>query len=350
MEYYKKSGALRYHFRNGKVSDLVSNSGNPAPLDESLLPYLGINSRNRLTFQIWEKESDVDYMYENLNLAFPLEKILSRYRKYCEAEIGQWVRDVRIKDVLSGRFAEKFLEGEDPETPLVNVCTRVNGDDDLIRLYFPFETGHEERLQKFRRKLIDDMYSWGYNISQEVKVSDKNTIRPANGRNLDVRIGVFEKVKPGSAPVDLPDVLYHVSPGRYLEKIRRNGLVPRSKSSRYSYPERIYFFGKYERDIMLDYGREKVMDLRKGEKQIDGDEGFCIFLIGRRTLEGWNMYKEGKVVFYMDPMFRKKDADRSGMGLFALEPIPPRIINDEFIFVEVGDDGEIGKISRKKFR
>ena len=36
--------------------------------------------------------------------------------------------------------------------------------------------------------------------------------------------------------------LYHVTTADVLSKIKRNGLVPKSKSSKFDYPDRVYLF------------------------------------------------------------------------------------------------------------
>jgi hypothetical protein len=167
---------------------------------------------------------------------------------------------------------------------------------------------------------------------------------------VQVWILSFENARPERGPIDLPKVMYHVSPGRYLEKIRRNGIVPKSKSSRFDYPERTYLFGNAPKEILEDYGREKLLDLRRSGKMVSGDEGFHIFLISRESVERWGLYRSGKVVFYVDPFFSATGKTEDSVAIFTYDVIPPGLIGDTCVFVEVDEDGEIGRKKRIMFR
>ena len=72
----------------------------------------------------------------------------------------------------------------------------------------------------------------------------------------------------------LPEYLYHVTENNFLNKIRKNGLVPKSLSKMEQHPDRVYFFDKiegakeYER-ILYDRGYKNLVILRINVKLVN---------------------------------------------------------------------------------
>lgn len=131
--------------------------------------------------------------------------------------------------------------------------------------------------------------------------------------------------------LELQDKLFHVAPIKYLEKIRKNGLVPYSKSFEFKYEPRVYLFNKCDKNLMLLYGREKARSCN--------DIGFCVFKVLKTKLFGDQIYKDGKQKFYLDPMFA--DAIKlDSKAIFTYENIPRRLLEDDFLKVEIDETGK----------
>lgn len=73
--------------------------------------------------------------------------------------------------------------------------------------------------------------------------------------------------------LEVPEFAYHLSQMKNLDKIIKNGLIPKSNNRKTSHPERIYFF----------YDIEKLNDILKSLKFNDELEGkkciYCLFKV-----------------------------------------------------------------------
>lgn len=113
---------------------------------------------------------------------------------------------------------------------------------------------------------------------------------------------IFEK-KYGD-PLDvnkiIPDFVYHVTDEKYLHKIKKNGLVPRSKSKKTYHPERIY--------LLLNKGNNVKALANNPEFDIDNP------VLLKIDVSEFKKYNK----FYEDP-------NLDG-GVFVVNNIPPNII------------------------
>ena len=66
---------------------------------------------------------------------------------------------------------------------------------------------------------------------------------------------------------EFADILLHVTPFKYLEKIKKFGLVPKSKSAEFKYDDRIYLFNQCSKNIAIyikyikDWFYEKIFSV-----------------------------------------------------------------------------------------
>lgn len=84
-------------------------------------------------------------------------------------------------------------------------------------------------------EIINGMKACGYYVSEKFRQDED-----------DASLGyiVFEPIFQNDISSNIREsckYLYHMTPSIYVDKILKNGLVPRSKNSIYSYPDRIYF-------------------------------------------------------------------------------------------------------------
>lgn len=99
--------------------------------------------------------------------------------------------------------------------------------------------------------------------------------------------------------------LYHVTPARFIEKIKQRGLVPSSKSCSYYYPDRVYLFNAANVKRVIRYGYVKTRTLKlKDSNAYTDDSHFYILKLDRDELLNYR-YDNGKkkLLFSYDPCF-----------------------------------------------
>ena len=130
--------------------------------------------------------------------------------------------------------------------------------------------------------------------------------------------------------------LYHVTTLSMLSKIKHKGLVPKSKSTRFDYPERVYLFNNATQNVMLDYIETKLAGK---------DDVAIVLKIDSVKLQDSNAYKNGKMKLYIDHMF--DDISRPANALFTYNTIDPKLIEDDILFVTV-ENGHITNMKNSK--
>lgn len=145
---------------------------------------------------------------------------------------------------------------------------------------------------------------------------------------------------------ELSDTLYHVAPARYLEKIKRRRLAPKSKSDVFEYPERIYLFNKASIMNVVEYGMKKLSMLksRHGNSHVD-DSCFCVFAIKKAKLERYRPYVEKKTVFYFDPCYVGQSGGlKESKAIFTYNSLPRSLLEDIYWIYNL--ESGIGKPKR----
>lgn len=87
------------------------------------------------------------------------------------------------------------------------------------------------------------------------------------------------------------DYLIHISPFSKINKIKRNGFVPRSDNELYSYPERIYFF-KYDINFNWDEAIETIRRISKSRGEKEGTKYAVYFLDVRKIPDNARFYQD----------------------------------------------------------
>lgn len=154
------------------------------------------------------------------------------------------------------------------------------------------------------------MYAYGYLLTSIEKLEHEKM------PDVDLLVIQFETKYPVLA-FKLADVLLHIAPCKYFEKIKKNGLVPKSKSSEFKYDDRVYLFNQCREDLAIEYGKYKA--------KTENDTGFCVFKIRRDTLENDPNYKTGKLRFYVDSAF---GTGNEIQAIFTYSNVPLRLIDD----------------------
>lgn len=88
----------------------------------------------------------------------------------------------------------------------------------------------------------------------------------------------------------IPEFLYHVTENKYLPKIFKNGLIPKTKNKIEKHPERIYLFNNIK-------GAKEFKDILK---QLYDDKKFTILKIETKLLKSIKLYFDS--TFFKDEL------------------------------------------------
>ena len=236
---------------------------------------------------------------EGLTRTYPTEKFLNDIEKMLDANVPDELKELTFQDI--GDSDPSLILGTMDRTPA------AAGVSALLSFAVPV---YRKDMAEFKDRLIEftrRSYVHGYDLSsiEEMNHSDREDVA--------VLVVQFEARYSRDNKPKLDDVLYHVSPMRYLPKIRKNGLVPRSKSDEFKYNDRIYLFNGCPMERILEYGRYKARDIN--------DRGFCLFSIQTEKLKSLDTYKNGNLPLYVDWSF-------DSQAVFTYNNIPLSVIDD----------------------
>ena len=97
-----------------------------------------------------------------------------------------------------------------------------------------------------RNNIISLFKTCGYFLSNDRTVKD-------NGEEYTVAL--FEPYWPDVDMIRKPDIVYHITPQYNEKSIDKNGFITQSKSNRFDYPDRVYFFMTDDRVAMFNHIR-----------------------------------------------------------------------------------------------
>lgn len=284
-EYYDKGFCLPYETRIGNVSELLMLNGeypqSPLGTDGVLMP--AINHPHRLVSRIRECESDVEYIDEGLITSYPLERVIAQYKKCYEKDMQDEFKNLSIGQIY------KKVQKDDEHIKVSEFKIWDINNPPLIAFAFPSYIGDDDMREQFERELADKMFICGYSLSYVSQVADKFVLQPFK-KKITLWMIVFE-AKFFEPKPSLSKVLYHVTPSRYFEKVCQQGLIPRSKSDLFKYPERVYLFNKASISDIQEYGLKKVGLLKTHHSNPHvNDNGFYLFEIKRSSIESYQPY------------------------------------------------------------
>lgn len=225
------------------------------------------------------------------------------------------------------------------------VVSKVLGENDFLThsidesirvLNNTFKDNLSARINETNESIID-VYVKKYNIDTLVKI-DKTienlgyfiSIFSVNGfQKTFKKDSFFEKIKKlteltpiylklekkrdsnEDTDIVIPSILYHITHERHLEKIKKIGLVPKSKSKKSAHPERIYLAGNEESAIKL------VKEFSNLEYEFEHN----YVLLEIDTNKAVEFKRDKNFKLNKDPNFTE--------GYFTYDNIPPTAINFE---------------------
>ena len=274
-----------------------------------------VNSPFNLKNLIYEKEEKnrIFFLYEGLIKTFPSKKFIEDFWR-------------KVGEIVPDELKELTWE----ETGILPRNTPIFGDEDTtdmtdeihgsIGFFVPVYRDEIDTLRKTVNKVANGMSVHGYCLT------DVDEMDHALMDEIAVVRVQFEAKFPADRFRFAP-TLYHVAPLKYLNKIRKNGLVPKSKSSEFEYEDRVYLFNNMPLGGVLQYGEYKASQA--------GDSGFCLFSIDYGKLSSLETFKDGRLKFYVDNAFDNNNG--MAQALFTYGNIPLSVMDNKFKIYHLAD-------------
>ena len=265
------------------------------------------NSPFNLTRLVYENEimNGTRFMFEGLIHTYPSEK----FAKVFVGEMGKIVPD-ELKKLTFGDVGCSTMPQNDKVFGTIDHSDEVDGICAMMVFVVPVPSTDTSKFKDRLMNAVKNVYVFGYDLSSVEQLN--HTLMH------DVTIFLVQmEARFSKDKFKICDVFHHVAPLKYLDKIRKNGLVPKSKSSEFKYQDRVYLFNYCPIETILTYGMQKAID--------EKDEGFCLLSLDRRKLEALN--KHGNLNLYIDWAFGSSD---NPVAVFTYGNIPSSALEDEF--------------------
>lgn len=303
-----------------------------------------------------EAKKKLSFVNEGLSRTYPTSKFIEWYYEYTKANLPselqhillKWavddtsqyyeydLRDFEIYKLAFYQWRDSYKENR------VDCYAKKPCDKSLISnfvvCFIPaYKT--DDFKNNFLNKLIDESYVYGYNLSDIERIE------------TNIEDVVLYKVQfEAKYPVDkfeLNENLYHVTFYSNLSKIKRNGLLPRSNSLAFTYPDRTYLFNVDDTKLIVDYFLHKQRLIKNANLNKSNDSKFCILKINKQNVLNSNLFKTGKLTFYVDGCFTYFD---NATAVFTYNGIPANLIDDYCMVYDIYENDTISSGEAFKFK
>lgn len=266
-----------------------------------------VNSPFNLKRLVYESEVLGDnrlYLFEGLTVTYPTRKFKQRFLDSVGKHVPASLKELTFRDIGIPNVENDKVFGTSDSTD------EVDGVSSMVVFTVPVYSKDKNSIRDAIYKVVDDIYVFGYVLTSidELEHDERE--------DVSVLLVQFE-ARFSKDRFHFADVLHHVAPMRYLAKIRKQGLVPKSKSKEFKYEDKVYLFNECPIDLVLSYGKYKSEDI--------GDDGFCLFPIQSKNLKSLESYKNGKLKLYVDQGF---ETGNNTQALFTYGNIPLSVIDD----------------------
>lgn len=213
-------------------------------------------------------------------------------------------------------FRNDFLPSRRYDFKIAGKCTRE--DDEEVSPSVNLECVVKSKdKQKLADQVLAICRTCGYGVSHV------NWYKHESRNGIELVIFVFESLY-SSYETHLNETLMHVAPISVLNKIAKNGLVPsESKNGKFSYEPRVYLFNYATFDQVCRFANLRGYN----------NKCFCVFKLKKDKLLNDQLYKSGKLKFYVDPMTVVGNS-KDNLAIFTHGNIPPRLLEDEFVVID----------------
>lgn len=218
---------------------------------------------------------------EGLIKTYPIKEVVN-----CLARLFNLTTDVKL--------LTQIMLGQSDYNGLINI-TQGNNETNEVLVLVPKSVYNKDNIDKYMNK-------WGYFCS---------AVQEKSGVSTKFFLLQYEK----KYDIDVTDyvrktgTLYHIAPNIVVNKIIKNGLVPKNSTwGMFAHEGRVYFF--YQ--PLSDLGFESfVSDFGKNKQVRANNDGYSLLKIDVSLLNN-------NVKFYADP--------RQSSAVYTLDNIPPKAI------------------------
>ena len=233
--------------------------------------------------------------------------------EHLQPQIGEWVFNLWFNNLTERdkRIEEGLITSYPLETLVDKLSNKYditpNYDDYTFRIKYKFNENLKIAQHELENIDVPMFNLWGWHISL-ILIDEKrfgNNVNFFNWciQNEHIELELLFEPKYGRMlQRKPPKFLYHLTPKNKLEKIEKQGLVPKFESKRTSNPERIYFSTNINGVI------EIMVDIFLSNK----DAQLSLLEIDTREMQD--------VKFYIDPSFKTS-------GIYTLDYISPTYIS-----------------------
>lgn len=324
-KFQKKNQLKRKFFRSGPymlsrfiTEELINKTGKTNTLNYCL------NSAVNIYKQIIENEQNIMFTSEALIKTYPTNKFANFIKQALIKNVSKPLLNLKFSDIETNGSSDKLIDTIEMEQP-------TNCISPAITFVIPIYTNDTAKCIEISKKITDLAWTCGYYLTAF------ETYEHDLRKDVEIRLAQFEAKFPQER-FKFTKYLMHVSPLKYLEKIRKHGLVPYAKSNEFAYDGRVYLFNSCPEETVLSYALFKA-------KQAN-DSGFCIFKLSSDKLVNSQKYKNGKMTFYVDPQFNF-DGKQKVEAIFTYNNVDKPLLENVFAKYTIAADGKISRMFEK---
>ena len=284
-----------------------------------------------------EQSKNVRYITEGLDRTYPTKKFIEWYFKFVEENLPKELLEItnaelfkcnstdaipRIKYVCykdalnTGIYIDFFKK---PITDM-SIYNSISFDIPAYR-----DSNFKDTILK---QLIDQSFVFGYNFSNIYEIK-------TNHPNITCYCILFEAKYP-AMQFELNETLYHITYITNLEKIKKHGLTPKSKSFQFEYPDRVHLFNTDDTKLMIDYMLKKIKGTIRKIKGNTNANDFCILKIKKDAILNSSQFKDGNLIFYEDSRFDRYYS-LNALAIFTYNTIPSKLIDDHCLIYHLNE-------------
>lgn len=186
--------------------------------------------------------------------------------------------------------------------------------DKVILVKIPNDTNKNTRIEELKR-FFETPYGWRFSIvlmENGKKITKEKDLAEYKSNFILVQFEPSFDVELNKS--EIPPLLFHLTPLYAFEKIKRIGLVPKSRSNSFSYSDRIYLTDKVDRlSELAKMFFDKKENLVKSKNNPTGEPSVD-YVIFRAKIAHPNL----KIRLFRDPNFEN--------GYYTMDNIGPNLI------------------------
>ncbi len=304
----------KFRDENHLLSRLFENNILKYATEIDAFNFYKVNNPINLKTLIYEKETkkNIKFTSEGLITTYPTENFTLMLKNYFKDKIKDSLKRYTFKDFGIDNSDDIVFGYIDKESEEDNISP-------MLSFLVPIYSSELDKNEEILKDIADKSYLFGYYLTSIDYLKHKYM------NDIKILILQFEAKFPKNK-FEFADILLHVTPFKYLEKIKKFGLVPKSKSAEFKYDDRIYLFNQCSKNIAINYGTYKAKE--------NNDDKFCVFKILKTNLVNDPKFKNGKLNFYIDSAF---DNENGVTAVFTYNNISLDLLEDTCLVFDISN-------------